>query len=108
MVGGLKEPTRELLALLARGSEAGPALLDMFSRAGGEQAHVPLALADDRRDLRIAIVEHVVKQQHGSLLRREALEQHQHRHGQRISHLGVVRGSSPLWVMMGSGSHSPT
>jgi hypothetical protein len=30
------------------------------------------------------------------------------RHGQRISQLGVVRGSSPLWVMMGSGSHSPT
>jgi hypothetical protein len=44
--------------------EAGPALLDVASGAGGELAHVVLALADHRRDLWIAVVEHVVQQQY--------------------------------------------
>jgi hypothetical protein len=58
-------------------------------RLGGDLAHVVLALADDRRDLRIPVVEHIVKQQHGSLLRREALQQHQHRQRQRVGCLSV-------------------
>jgi hypothetical protein len=37
----------------------------------------------------VPIVEHVVKQQHGSLLGREALQQHEHRQRQRIGHLRV-------------------
>ena len=83
--------------------EAGPALLDVASGAGGELAHVVLALADDLRDLRIAVVEHVVKQQHGSLLGREALQQHQHRQRQRVGRLGVpgrivvAVGDDRLW-----------
>ena len=89
MLCGREEPSCQLVALLARRLEAGPALLDVASGAGGELAHVVLALADDRRDPRILVVEHIVKQQHGSLLRREALQQHQHRQRQRIGRLSV-------------------
>jgi hypothetical protein len=70
LLDGLKEPSCQLVALRARGLEAGLALLDVASGAGGELAHVVLALAHDRRDLRIPVVEHLVKQQHGSLLDR--------------------------------------
>jgi hypothetical protein len=69
--------------------EAGPTLLDVTSGAGGELADVVLALAHDCRDLRIPVIEHIVKQQHGTLLRREALQQHQHRQRQRIGCLRV-------------------
>src|SRR5215207_10368851 len=88
-LGGLKEPSCQPVALLARRLEAGPALLDVASGAGGELAHVIVTLADDRRDLRIPIVEHVVKQQHGSLLRRDALQQHQQGQRQRVGRLSV-------------------
>ena len=47
------------------------------------------SLADDRRDLRVPVVEHVAKQQHGPLLGREALQQRQHGQRQRIGRLGV-------------------
>jgi hypothetical protein len=53
LLGGREEPLCQLVALLAGRVEAGPALLDVASGAGGELAHVVLALADDRRDLRI-------------------------------------------------------
>src|SRR5918999_551423 len=79
LLGGRKEPSCQLVALLARRLEAGPALLDVASGAGRELAYVVLALADDRRDLRIAVLEHVAKQQHRTLLWREVLQQHQHR-----------------------------
>jgi hypothetical protein len=83
--------------------EPGTALLDVASGAGGELAHVVLALADDRRDPRIPVVEHIVQQQHGSLLRREALQQHQHRQRQRVGCLSVpgriiaAVGDDRLW-----------
>jgi hypothetical protein len=73
------------------------------SGAARELAHVVLALAHDRRDLRIPVVEHIVKQQHGSLLRREALQQHQHRQRQRVGRLSVpdriiaAVGDDRLW-----------
>jgi hypothetical protein len=79
LLGGLKEPGCQLVALLARGLKAGSALFDVASGAGRELAHVVLVLADDRRDLREPVVEHVVEQQHGALLRGEALQQHEHR-----------------------------
>jgi hypothetical protein len=49
-------------------------------------ADVVLVLADDRR---IAVVEDVVQQQHGSLLGRQALEQHEHRRRERVGTLHV-------------------
>ena len=79
LLGGADEPSGQLVALLARGFEPRPALLDVPPRAGGELAHVVLVLADDPRDLRIGVVEHVVQKQHSSLLGREALQQHQQR-----------------------------
>ena len=103
LLGGRDEPSHQLVALLARRLEAGPALLDVASGAGGELAYVVLALADDLRDLRILVAEHIVEQQRGSLLRREALQQHQHRHRQRISSLRVLGriilavGDDRLW-----------
>jgi hypothetical protein len=75
----------------------------MLPGAGRELAHGLLALADDRRDLGMPVVEHVMKQQHGSLLRREALQQHQHRQRQRVGSLGVpgriivAVGDDRLW-----------
>ncbi len=89
LLGGREEPSCELVALLTRRLEAGPALLDVASGAAGELAHVVLALADDRRDLRIPVVEHIVQKQHGSLLRREALQQRQHGQRQRLGDLSV-------------------
>ena len=64
-------------------------LVDVAPGAGGELAHVVLVLADDRGDLRVRVVEHVVQQQHGSLLGREPLQQCQQRHRQRVGRLGV-------------------
>ena len=92
VLGGRQEPSRQFVVVLLRRLEPRPALLDVASGPGGELADVVLALADDRRDLRIPVVEHVVKQQHGSLLRREALQQHQHRQRQRIGCLRVPGG----------------
>ncbi len=85
-----KNRAASVVALLARRLEARPALLDVLAGAGAELAHVVLALADDRRDLPVRVVEHVVQQQHGSLLGREALQQHQHRQRQRIGRLRVA------------------
>ena len=86
--GRREEPSRQLVALLARRMEAGSTLLDVAAGATGELANILLALADDRRDLRIAIVEDVVKQEHGSLFGRQALQQHQHRQRQRVGFIG--------------------
>src|SRR5215207_1156423 len=103
LLGGLKEPSCQPVALHARRLEAGPALLDVASGAGGELAHVIVTLADDRRDLRIPIVEDIVKHQHSPLLGRKALEQHQHRQRHRIGYLRVLRrvivavGDDRLW-----------
>src|SRR5918999_3015918 len=68
---GREEPSCQLAALFSCRLEAGPTLLDVASCTGGELTRVVLALAHDRRDLRIPVVEHVVKQQHGTLLGRE-------------------------------------
>jgi hypothetical protein len=46
-----KEPSCQLLALLTGGLEAGPALGEVASGAGGELADVVLALAEDLGDL---------------------------------------------------------
>jgi len=103
LLDGREEPSCQLVALLARRLEAGPALLDVASGAVGELAHVVLSLADDRRDLRVPVVEHIVKQQHGSLLGREALKQHQHGQRQRVGGLSVpgrivvAVGDDRLW-----------
>ena len=91
LLDGREEPGCQLVALFARRLEARPALLDVTPGAGGELAHVVLALTDDLGDLRVAVVEDVVKQQHRALLGREALEQHQHRQRERIGDLGLPR-----------------
>ena len=90
LLGGGEEPSCQLVALLARRLEAWPALPGVASGAAGELTDVLLALADDRRDLRILVVEHVVQQQHGALLGGQALEQHQHRQRQRVGHLHLA------------------
>ena len=45
LIDGREEPGRQLVALLARRLEAGPALLDMLPGARGELAYVDLVLA---------------------------------------------------------------
>jgi hypothetical protein len=61
---GGEEPSCQLVALSSCCLETGPTPLDVSPGAGGELAHVVLVLAHDRLDLRIPVVEHVVKQQH--------------------------------------------
>ena len=90
LFGGLEEAAGQLLALLAGRLEAGAALLDVAPGAGRELAHVVLALADDRGDLGVAVVEDVVEQEDRALLGREALEQDQHRQRERVGGLGVA------------------
>src|SRR5918999_624683 len=65
---GCEEPPCQLGALFSCRLEAGPTLLDVASCTGGELTDVVLALAHDRRDLGIPVVENIVKQQHGTLL----------------------------------------
>ena len=110
VLGRGEEALGELVAMLPRGLEARPALVDVPSRADDELAAVVLALVDDRGDLVVAVVEHLAQQEHGALDGREALEQHEERHRERVGHLGVRRriGSPASSVSSGSGSHGPT
>ena len=62
----------------------------MASRACRELAGVVLALADDLGDLGVAVVEHVVQQEHRALLRREALQEHEEGERERVGHLGLA------------------
>ena len=52
LLRGCEESSCQLIALLARRLEAGPALPDVASGAGGELAHVVLALTEDRPAIR--------------------------------------------------------
>jgi hypothetical protein len=80
VAGRSEEAARELVALLARGGKARPSLVDVAPGARGELADVGLALAHDLADLRVLIIEDIVEQEHGSLLGREGLEEHEHCH----------------------------
>jgi hypothetical protein len=66
-----------------RGRVAEPA-----SRAREDLPRVRLALVDRLRDLVEPEIEHLSQQKHRALGRRELLEQHQKRHGQRRCELG--------------------
>ncbi len=90
LLGGSEEPPGQLVALLTRGLEAGPTLLDVASCSRRELTDVVLALADDLGDLRVVVVEHIVQDQRSPLLRREALEQHEQRQRQRVGCLSVL------------------
>jgi len=75
LLGGREEAGRELLLLLARGLEPGAPLLDVPAGPRDELAGVLLARGDDLRDPIVGLVEHVVQQERGALLGRQALEQ---------------------------------
>jgi hypothetical protein len=66
-------------------------LFDVTARPHRQLAAVVLALADDRRDLVVAVVEDVVEQEDGPLDRRQALEHQQERHRERIRVFDVAR-----------------
>jgi hypothetical protein len=80
--GGGEEPAGHLVALLAGCLEPGLALVDVLPGAGEDLTAVRLGLADDARYLRVFIAEHLVQEKHRTLVRREALQQHQEGHGQ--------------------------
>jgi hypothetical protein len=63
VVDGFVEASGEHVALLARGLESWPALVDLAPCPGGELAAVLLALADDGGDLSVVVVEDVVEQE---------------------------------------------
>jgi hypothetical protein len=93
--GGLEEPAGEFLALRppGRGRRGGarlPPRGDALAGAGEDLPAVHLGLADDPRHVRVAVPEHLAQHEHRPLHRREGLEQHEERHGQRVGQLGVL------------------
>ena len=69
-----------------------PAVADL---APGPHRDLPagrLALADRRGDDREGLAEDVGEEQHGSLHRRQGVEQHQETQGERLGQLGVLLG----------------
>ena len=63
MVDGFEETSGELVALLARGLESWPALVDLTPGPDGKLTAVLLALADDGGDLSVVVVEDIVEQE---------------------------------------------
>ncbi|HET6774830.1 MAG TPA: hypothetical protein VFH36_16050, partial [Acidimicrobiales bacterium] len=71
------------------------ACIQLSTVAAGPHRHLPtrgLALADDLGDGVVAVVEHLAQQEHGPLLRRQALQQDEERERQRVRHLRVGGG----------------
>jgi len=89
-LGGGEEPAGHLVTLLAGGIEARFALVDVMAGAGEDLTAVRLGLAGDARDLPVLVTEHLVQQEHRAFGRRQALQQHQERHRQRVGHLGAL------------------
>ena len=87
---GGEEATGQLVALLLRRLVARPALGHVAACASGELPGVGLALAHDRGDVLVRVVEDVVQQESGPLLRRQALEQDEEGHRERVGQLGPV------------------
>lgn len=87
---GGREAAGELPLLLAGCPSARAPLLNAPSRSRRELAHIVRALADDLGNPWVVVVEHVVEQEHGALLRRQAVQHHQHRRRQRVGHLRLL------------------
>jgi hypothetical protein len=92
---GLEEPAGQLLAFRPppRGQCAVTCLPsggDVLPGAGEDLPAVHLGLAGDPRHIRVAVPEHLAQHEHRPLHRREGLQQHEERHGQRVSQLGVL------------------
>jgi hypothetical protein len=81
-LGGGEEPAGHLVLLRAGGLEARLALIDVVPGPDEDLTAVRLGLAGDLRDLLVVVAEHLVQQEHRTLVRRQALEQHQEGHGQ--------------------------
>ena len=95
LLGGREEAVRERVALLARGLESDaptPPLLHVAAGPRHELAGVLRARTDDLRDPVVRLVEHLVQQERGPLLRRQALEQHQEGERHRVRDLGLPGG----------------
>jgi hypothetical protein len=81
-LGGGEEPAGDLILLLAGGLEARLALIDVAPGPDEDLTAVRLGLAGDLGDLLVVVAEHLVQQEHRTLVRRQALQQHQESHGQ--------------------------
>ena len=88
--GGGEEPAGHLVALLAGGVEARLAVIDVRTGPGQDLTAVRLGLAGDAGDLLVVVAEHLVQQEYRAFGRRQALQQHQERHRQRVGHLGPL------------------
>jgi hypothetical protein len=78
--------------------------VDVLAGPHGDLAAVVLGLADDPRDLLEAVIEHLAQQEDRALDRREALQEHQEPHRERVGGLGVhaVAGAVPSGIGHGS------
>lgn len=74
LAGGGEEALRQLLAAPLGRLVARPPVVHMPTRARGDLARGRLALADDRGDPVVRVVEHVAQQEHRALLRRETFQ----------------------------------
>ena len=109
LLGGGEEAPRQLVALLARGLEARPALLDVAARPCRELARVVLALADDLGDL--ARSRSRTRRAAGAPLAApgDRLSSRTRNASESESASSAWRaGSAALSATSGSGSHSPT
>ena len=87
-----EEALDELVTLLPRGFEPRPALVDVPPRTDVELPAVVLGSVDDPGDLVVAVVEDLAEEEDGALDRREALQQDEERHRERVRRLGVRCG----------------
>jgi hypothetical protein len=90
-LGGSEESPGHLFALGPGGIEARLALVHVAPGAREDLPAVRLGLAGDPGDLPVVVAEHLMQQEHGTLGRRQALEQDKERHGQGIGHLRALR-----------------
>jgi hypothetical protein len=82
-----EESPCELLASLPRRLEPRTFRLHVASRPSGDLPAVVLAPLDDLRDLLVAVVEDLAKEEHSTLDGREVLEKEQEGHGKGVGRL---------------------
>ena len=90
LAGGGEEALRQLLAAPLRRLVPRPPVVHMLTRARGDLARGRLALADDRGDPVVRVVEHVAQEEHRALLRREILQDDEKGERQGVGNLCVA------------------
>ena len=92
-LGGGEKGPEQGLAVLGRCLVAGLVGVEVLAGTPEDLPAVGLALVDDLGDVLVGVVEHLAKQEHGSLDRGEALEQHEEGHREGVGQLSHLLGA---------------